>query len=105
MKQEPIIRDERYYAVENASYKVGFIILLFGTFFIGIVRSLLFHQSVWDLLALAFLGSMAATVYQIRKKVVPYTIKTFIIMLVLCVVTSVVAGLIVFWITHTLMSQ
>ena len=105
MKQEPIIRDERYYAVENASYKVGFTIILFGTFFIGIVRSMLFHQRVWDLLALAFLGSMAATAYQIRKKVLPYTIKTLIIMLVLCVATSVVAGLIVFWITNTLMSK
>lgn len=101
MKQQPIIRDERYYAVENASYKVGFIILLFGTFFIGIVRSALFHQNVWDLFGLALLGSLAATVYQIRKKVVPYTIKTLISMLVLCVVTSVVAGLIVFWIKNT----
>src|SRR5512138_2059071 len=98
MKQQPMVRDERYYAVENASYKVGFTIMLFGTFFIGMVRSALFHQNVWDLLALALLGSLAATVYQIRKKVVPYTIKTLIIMLVLCVVTSVVAGLIVFWI-------
>ena len=101
MKQQPIIRDERYYAVENASYKVGFTIILFGTFFIGIVRSALFHQNVWDLLGLALLGSLAATVYQIRKKVVPYTIKTLISMLVLCVVTSVVAGLIVFWIKST----
>ena len=97
MKQQPIIRDEHYYAVENASYKVGFIILLFGTFFIGIVRSALFHQNAWDLLGLALLGSLAATVYQIRKKVVPYTIKTLILILVLCVATAVVAGLIVFW--------
>ena len=97
MKQQPIIRDERYYAVENASYKVGFTIILFGTFFIGIVRSALFHQNVWDLLGLALLGSLAATIYQIRKKVVPYTIKTLILMLVLCLVTAVVAGLIVFW--------
>jgi hypothetical protein len=101
MKQQPIIRDERYYAVENASYKVGFIIMLFGAFFIGIVRSALFHQNVWDLLGLALLGSLAATIYQIRKKVVPYTIKTLILMLVLCLVTAVVAGLIVFWIKNT----
>jgi len=102
MKQQPIIRDERYDAVENASYKAGFTIMLFGTLLIGMIRSTIFHQNVWDLLALAFLGSLTATVYQIRKKVVPYTIKTLIIMLVLCVVTSVVTGLIVFWIKNAL---
>lgn len=52
------------------------------------------------MLGLALLGSLAATIYQIRKKVVPYTIKTLILMLVLCVVTAVVAGLIVFWIMN-----
>jgi type III secretory pathway component EscS len=53
------------------------------------------------LFGLALLGSLAATVYQIRKKVVPYTIKTLILMLVLCLVTSAVAGLIVFWMMNT----
>lgn len=100
MKQQPIVRDERYYAVENASYKVGFTIMLFGTFLIAIVRSALFHQNVWDLLTLALIGSLAATVYQIRKKVVPYTIKTLVIMLVLCLVTAAAAGWIIFWIKN-----
>ena len=27
MKQEQIVRDERYYAIENASYRVGFLII------------------------------------------------------------------------------
>ncbi len=103
MKQEPIVRDERYYAVENASYRVGYLIMLFGTMVLVTVRAALFQQSNWDFFGLVIISSLAATVYQIKKKILPYTIKTIIVMIVLILVTSAAAGLAVFWIKNTLM--
>ncbi len=100
MKQEPIVRDERYYAVENASYRVGYLIMLFGTMVLFTVRAALFQQSNWDFFGLAFISSLAVTVYQISKKILPYTIKTLILMIVLVLVTSAVAGLAVYWIKN-----
>ena len=102
MKQEPIVRDERFYVVENASYRLGYIIMLFGTMALCTVHSALYQQSVWDFFGLAFLSSLAVTVYQIRKNILPYTIKTLILMFVLVVVTSALAGLAVFWIKNAL---
>ncbi len=102
MTQEPIVRDERYYAVENASYRIGYVIMLFGTMILFTVRAALFQQSNWDFFGLAIISSLVATVYQIRKKILPYTIKSLILMLVLCVVTAAVAGLAVFWIKNIL---
>lgn len=102
MKQEPIVRDERYYAVENASYRVGYLIMLFGTMVLCSVRATLFQQNNWDFFGLAIISSIAATVFQIRKRILPYTIKTLILMMVLVLVTSAVAGLAVFWIKNIL---
>jgi hypothetical protein len=102
MKNEPILRDERYYAVENASYRVGFTIMLFGTMILVAVHAVLFQQSNWDFFGLVLISSMAATVYQIRKKILPYTIKTLILMVVLVLVTSAVAGLAVFLLKNIL---
>ncbi len=102
MKQTPITRDERYYAVENASFRVGYMIMLFGTMALCAIRGALFQQSNWDFFGLAFLSSLAVTVYQIRNKILPYTIKSFFLILLLVVVTAAVAGLTVFLINHTL---
>ncbi len=103
MKQAPIVRDERYYAVENASYRVGFIIMLFGTMILCAIHSALFQQSTWDFFGLAFLSAMVATVYQIRQKIVPYTIKSLVLMIVLVLITSAAAGFAVFWIKNALL--
>jgi uncharacterized membrane protein YidH (DUF202 family) len=103
MKQEQIVRDERYYAIENASYHVGYLIMVFGTMILCTVRAVLFQQNNWDFFGLAIISSLAATVYQIRKNVLPYTIKSLILMMALVLVTSAVAGLAVFWIKSTLM--
>ena len=104
MKQEQIVRDERYYAIENASYRVGFLIMIFGTMILYTVRAALFQQSNWDFFGLVIISSLAATVYQIRKKVLPYTIKTLILMIVLVLITSTVAGLVVILIKNWLIN-
>jgi len=79
MKNEPILRDERYYAVENASYKIGFMILTYGLFAVIIFRSFVFHESNWDLFALIIVASLAATIYQGVHKVLPYSWKKLIL--------------------------
>lgn len=102
MKQEPILRDERYYAVENASYRVGFGIMVFGTLLLVAVHTALDQQGNWDFIGLVILSSLASTVYQIRKNVLPYTIKTLILMVALSLVTAAAAGLALFWIKNYL---
>jgi hypothetical protein len=92
MKQEPIIHDERFYAVENASYRIGYLILAFGTMGLIIIRSILYQQSNWDFFALVIISSFAATIYQLRHKILPYTSKSFYLMFVLILVVSVVAA-------------
>ena len=92
MNQPPIIRDERYYAVENASYRIGYLILAFGTMVLIVIRSILFQQTNWDFFALVIISGFAATFYQLRHKILPYTAKSFYWMLFLILVVSVVAA-------------
>lgn len=79
MKNEPVLRDERYYAVENASYKIGFMIITYGLFAVIILRSFLFQESSWDLFALIIIASLAATVYQGVHKVLPFSWKKYLL--------------------------
>lgn len=79
MKNEPIVRDERYYAVENASYKIGFMIMTYGLFAVIILRSLIFHESSWDLFALIIIANLAATIYQGVHKVLPFSWKKYLL--------------------------
>ena len=102
MKQQPIIRDERYYAVENASYRIGYLILAFGTLVLIVIRSILYQQSNWDFFGLVILSSFAATIYQIRHKILPYTEKSFYLMFVLVLVVSAVAAIAVVLLKHFL---
>lgn len=102
MKQDLIVRDERYYAVENASYRLGYLIMIFGTMILCAVRAVLFQQSNWDFFGLVIISSLAATVYQIRKKILPYTIKTIILLVVLVPITAAVAALLARWIMNSL---
>ncbi len=82
MKNDPILRDERYYAVENASYKIGFLILTYGLFALILYRSLFRHEANWDLFALIIIASMAATIYQGVHKVLPFSWKKLILYMV-----------------------
>lgn len=93
MNQQPIIHDERFYAVENASYRIGYLILAFGTMVLIIIRSILYQQSNWDFFALVIISSFAATIYQLRHKILPYTAKYFYLMFVLVLLVSAAAAI------------
>jgi hypothetical protein len=64
MKGENVIRDERTIAVENASYRLGYMVLSFGLLVIVAYRSLVRQDAGWDLLALVILGGAVTTFYQ-----------------------------------------
>lgn len=61
-------RDERTLAVENASYTLGYFLLATALLYDGAYRSIVLHQSVWDLLALVFVSFAVCRVYQARQK-------------------------------------
>ena len=64
MNNQPITRDERTTAVENASYRLAYFVLSFGILMSVAYRSFVLHESSWDLLALIVLGGVIATLYQ-----------------------------------------
>jgi hypothetical protein len=69
MKDQPVIRDERSTAIENASYRVAYMVMSYGALAIVAYRGFVLQQSSWDLLALVVLGGAVATIYQGRNKV------------------------------------
>ncbi len=70
MNIRSVERDERTQAIENASYRLAATILLFGLLGLAVVRSYFFNQNTWDLLGLAILGSLSATIYQAYHRVI-----------------------------------
>jgi hypothetical protein len=69
MTHPPTFRDERTDAVENASYRWGYLVLSFGLLATTAWRSFVRGESAWDLLALVVLGGIVAGVYQGREMV------------------------------------
>jgi hypothetical protein len=96
MNQQPIIRDERFYSMENASYRIGYLILTFGTMVLIIIRAILYQQTNWDFFALVWVSSLASTIYQARKKILPYSMKSFYLMIFLVLLVSAATAAIVF---------
>ncbi|SRR5512133_3952245 len=88
MKDQTVVRDERTDVVENASYRIAYMIMTYGLLAIVVYRGFFLQQSNWDLLALVVLGSAAATLYQGAKKVLPRR------WIVASIVTFIVSGLI-----------
>jgi hypothetical protein len=64
MNAQPIMRDERTVAIENASYRWAYLILSFGLLVSTAYRSFALHESAWDLLGLVIIGGAVANFYQ-----------------------------------------
>ena len=67
-----VVRDERTVAVENASLKWSYIVLCIALFIDMVFRALVLNEPAWDLMLLIFFSSAIGTIYQIRKKALPY---------------------------------
>lgn len=90
MKTQPVLRDERTVAVENASYRLAYLVLSFGLLASVVYRSFVLHQSSWDLLVLVALAGLTATAYQGVQRVLSRR------WLLVTVVTVLAAGLFAF---------
>lgn len=66
---ETIYRDERTEVVENASYRLAYLVLSYGLLVSVAYRALISGQSSWDLLVLVVLGGGIATLYQGKHEV------------------------------------
>ena len=64
MKTRSVDRDERTTAVENASYRLAYLLLSFGVLLIVAWRAFARQDSGWELLGLVIVSGFAATFYQ-----------------------------------------
>ncbi|HEY4693933.1 MAG TPA: hypothetical protein VIH16_10890 [Bellilinea sp.] len=95
MNNQPVTRDERSTAVENASYRVAYLVMSYGALAIVAYRGFVLQQSSWDLLALVVLGGATATVYQGSNKVLSrYWVMATIAALILAVLLGIIFVLI-----------
>lgn len=69
MSNQSVSRDGRSTVVENASYRIAYLVMSFGLLAITAYRGFILYQSSWDLLTLLILGGVTATLYQGINKV------------------------------------
>ena len=67
--ERKVWRDERTVGTENASYRVGYLVLSYGALLVAAYRGVARGESVWDLLALVILGGAISTAYQARGRI------------------------------------
>ncbi len=89
MKNEETWRDERTVAVENAGYRLSYLVLSFGLLGLSVYRSWLRGEAVWDLLALVVVAGAVTAVYQGGRRVL--TKRWLIITLGTCGLAALVA--------------
>lgn len=96
MNKDSVIRDERYVAVENASFRLGYNILAYGLLVLIVIRSMLFDQTNWDLFALIILSSFVSTIYQLRHKTIAFSWKWIILFFGVMLFSAALVFLIIF---------
>lgn len=65
-----IERDERSVAVEDASYRVGYLFTVFALLLAVMYRSWFTGDPAWDLLAIVIVSGGITTAYQLRHQIV-----------------------------------
>lgn len=65
-------RDERTLAVENASYRWGYLFLIYAMLVDVVYRAGIRHEAAWDLMLLVVVGGGVCTMYQARQKVLAH---------------------------------
>ena len=64
-----IPRDERTTAVENESFRWGYLFQAYGLLLIVAYRGFVLGEASWDLLVLVVLGGAITALYQARQRV------------------------------------
>jgi hypothetical protein len=89
-----LYRDDRTLAVETASYRWAYLVLSYGLLGLVAYRSLVHHESSWDMLGLVVLGGVVSTAYQAFHGVLS---RHWVIAGLLTVATSAVLGALIAW--------
>jgi hypothetical protein len=95
MNKPPVVRDERYYVVENASFRIGYMIIAYGVLLLIVFRSIAYHETNWDLFALVIISSFAATIYQIIHKTITISRKLIYFFIAITLLAAIVSAIIV----------
>jgi hypothetical protein len=66
---QPVQRDERTVAVENASYRWVYGLLIYALLVDVMCRAWFRHEAAWDLMAMVIVGGVVASVYQARQRI------------------------------------
>jgi hypothetical protein len=66
---QSVNRDERSVAVENASYRWAYCLLIYALLVDVMCRAWFRDEAAWDLMAFVVVGGVVATVYQARQKI------------------------------------
>jgi uncharacterized membrane protein HdeD (DUF308 family) len=69
MTNHEAVRDERTIAVENASFRLGYLFLAFGILLIAAYRGLVQDEESWELLALVILSGVVTALYQGSRRI------------------------------------
>jgi len=69
MMSHALDRDERTVAVENASYRWGYLFVSFAVLVSVAYRAFALKQTSWDLLALVVIGGLVTTAYQRNQRI------------------------------------
>lgn len=69
MMSRSVERDERSSAVENASYRWGYLFVSFAILLSVAYRAFVRKQPSWDLLAIVVLGGVVTTAYQRNQRI------------------------------------
>lgn len=69
MTANSIMRDERTVTVENASYRLAYLLISYGLLGSVMYRAFVTHEATWDLMALVIVGGVIASLYQARQGV------------------------------------
>lgn len=96
MNNNPVSRDERTTTIENASYRIAYLVLSYGILACVAYRAFFLMQSSWDLLALVIFGGLTTTIYQAANKAISRAMIATIIVtfLVAAALTAVIINVI-----------
>jgi len=93
MTTKLVEKDERTIAVENASYRLAYLVLSFGLLLSTMYRALVRDEASWDLLGLVILGGAVSTFYQHNYRILSR--RWLLLSLAAAVAAAVVAVIIV----------
>lgn len=89
---QPVQRDERTVAVENASYRWAYGLLTYALLVDVMWRSWFRNEAAWDLMALIIVAGIGTSVYQARQRILTrgWVMKVVLV----CCVAAVIAALV-----------